>query len=154
SVTLADPLRDTAWHAGTALPQALLGASAAAESDGRLFVFGGFTNGSGISNGVEIYDQATRIWSKGSAMPIPVAYSSAVAANGQIFLFGGISTSGIPLSTVLVYDPTLDRWSVSPRNMPTPRYGLAAVLGADGTIYTFGGEAIGPGGAPAFLGSV
>jgi hypothetical protein len=69
------------------------------------------------------------------------------APDGRIFVLGGVATqwgqfadnSGIAgLSTVFTYDPRTQRWSKG-KPMPDGRYGLTAVTGKDGRIYTIGG---------------
>ena len=45
----------------------------------------------------------------------------------------------MPVADVDAYDPATDTWT-RVAEMPTPRLELAAATGADGKIYTFGGQ--------------
>ncbi|MBI4419300.1 MAG: hypothetical protein HY560_00600, partial [Gemmatimonadetes bacterium] len=76
-----------------------------------------------------------------SVAPLATArfgFGAAVAA-GRIYVIGGEGSGGIPLASVEVYSPTTNAWTPGPP-LPEPRVGLAAVTGADGRVYVFGGR--------------
>ena len=52
---------------------------------------------------------------------------------------GGIDLIHDVLSSVEAHNPVDDTWSYV-ASMPTPRTGLAAAVGPDGTIYALGGD--------------
>ncbi|MGH8897079.1 MAG: protein kinase domain-containing protein [Egibacteraceae bacterium] len=112
---------------------------AAAGADGRIYVPGGFQDGRGDLDSVEVYAPSTGRWT--TAAPLPAARSYlAVAASrdGRIYAIGGYK-SGQALSAVAVYDPTAGSWSAA-APMPTARFGLVAATGPDGRIYAIGGR--------------
>lgn len=112
---------------------------AAAGADGRIYVPGGFQDGRGDLDSVEVYAPSTGRWT--TATPLPAARSYlAVAASrdGRIYAIGGYK-SGQALSTVAVYDPSAGSWSAA-APMPTARFGLVAATGPDGRIYAIGGR--------------
>lgn len=60
---------------------------------------------------------------------------------GYIFVFGGYDSAGLRTANVSRYDIATNTWSdtIVP-DMPFPRNGAGAVLGADGRIYVIGGS--------------
>jgi N-acetylneuraminic acid mutarotase len=121
----------------------LLGA--ALSPNGRIYVIGGW-DGTQTLTANEAYDPISNTWAIGKAMPAPREGAAVVAASdGRIYVFGGFTGSifqqGFAVNTVEAYDPVTDTWTQkSP--MPTARWGLAAVQGPDGKIYTFGGSRV------------
>jgi N-acetylneuraminic acid mutarotase len=81
-------------------------------------------------------------WSTVAPLPTPRQHLAAVLGpDGLIYTLGGIAEGqgGGKTGVLEVYNPATNSWSTrSP--MPTPRYGLAAVLGTDGKIYAIGGQ--------------
>ena len=122
---------------------------AAAAMGGKIYTFGGcgspcfeppLHNDTFEETRVEVLDLATGAWSARPPLPA-ILFGAAAAApgNGRIYVFGGYLTGNL----VLEYDPDTSSWATkSP--MPTPRYGLAAVV-LDGMVYALGGS--GPSGA-------
>jgi N-acetylneuraminic acid mutarotase len=81
-------------------------------------------------------------WSTVAPMPTPRQHLAAVVGtDGLIYTMGGIieASGGGKTGVLEVYNPTTNSWSTR-APMPTPRYGLAAVLGNDGKIYAIGGQ--------------
>ncbi len=84
------------------------------------------------------------------SMPTPRAgVAAATADDGRIYVLGGGTAFGAygggssappssAFATVEIYDPATNSWS-SGQPLPTARLNLAAVVGKDGRIYTFGG---------------
>ena len=108
---------------------------AAAELNGKLYVFGGFGPGA-IAN--EEYDPATDTWRARAPIPGPVNHAAAVALGDRIYLIGGFDDRFGPVDTVLAYDPAADAWESLP-DLPAPRGALAAAA-VDGLIYAIGGQ--------------
>lgn len=122
--------------------------------DGRIYVIGGakegycwgdFGPGREIASGV-LYDPTTDSVTWIPDMPTARAGLAVVTlANGNIFAIGGdVRTGSANLfqSVVESYDPSTNTWSTK-APMPTPRFGLAAAVGADGRIYAIGGYTYG-----------
>jgi hypothetical protein len=91
-------------------------------------------------------------WTTLAAMPTPrAAFAAVTGLDGRIYAIGGLRHGNrevdLPstiLATVEAYDPATNTWSTM-APMPTPRYNLTAVVVADGSIYTLGGDAYLPG---------
>ncbi len=103
----------------------------------KIYLIGGFTP-NGISDQVEVYDPATKSWSKAAPLPSPRHHTTAVSTKGKIYVIGGFS-SGIwtPVNTVYTYDGDKNEWTEQ-APMPTER-GALAVGVIDGKIYAVGG---------------
>ena len=92
---------------------------------------------------VEEYDPETNAWRARADLPTGRWYlGTTTGADGKIYAIGGLG--GEPcganvLGTVEVYDPRFDQWSTR-ASMPTPRFLLGVVAGANGKIYAIGGE--------------
>lgn len=122
-------------------------------ADGRIYAIGGQGNPPsdhdfpGDVASVEAYTPSTNTWTTVASMPTARSWlAAATGADGRIYAFGGSGTMGnppvlsadSPLATVEAYTPSTNTWATV-ASMPTARNGLAAVAGADGRIYTFGG---------------
>lgn len=90
------------------------------------------------SNAVRVYDPVDDSWTTSTNMPVGTK-AGALVSNGYALYYIGGSTSTGGTSNVEVFY-TWGSWSVL-ASMPTPVAGLAAVMGADGFIYAFGGAA-------------
>jgi N-acetylneuraminic acid mutarotase len=92
---------------------------------------------------VEEYVPDTNSWHTRAALPAGRwALGAATGADRRIYAIGGLG--GEPcganvLGTVEVYDPRFDEWTTC-ASMPTPRWALGVVAGANGKIYALGGE--------------
>jgi len=111
---------------------------------GKIYVAGGrFGPGAGAERTdiVEIYDPATRTWSRGAPLPAPRGGITGAAHAGCMFVFGGegerTHVLGLTPNTY-GYDPRTDRWTQLP-NLPIAVHGLkgSAVIG--GRIFLPGG---------------
>jgi N-acetylneuraminic acid mutarotase len=112
--------------------------------NGKIYVAGGrFGPGAGAERTdiVEIYDPATRRWSRGAPLPAPRGGITGAVHAGCMFVFGGEGerTHVLGLTpTAYGYDPRADRWTRLP-DLPIAVHGLkgSAVIG--GRIYLPGG---------------
>lgn len=117
---------------------------AVAALNGRIIVAGGrFEPGAGAerTDVVEIYDPATRAWSRGAPLPAPVGGITSATHAGCMFVFGGEGerTHVLGLTpTVYAYEPRADRWSRLP-DLPIPNHGLKGSAVIDGRIFLPGG---------------
>ena len=112
--------------------------------NGRIIVAGG-RHGQGAMaqrfDVVEIYDPATRRWTRGASLPAPRAGITGAVHAGCMFVFGGEGEPTHVLSltpNTYGYDPRADRWTKLP-DLPIAMHGLfgSAVIG--GRIFLPGG---------------
>lgn len=113
----------------------------AAGADGRIYLFGGNTNGGALLNDTWVFDTGTLSWSQ-----VPVDgpsprrwHAMAAGGDGRIHLFGGSDTSGY-LGDTWALDPATPRWIRLPAGSPPARSSHAMAAGADGRVYLFGGR--------------
>ncbi|CAN5732363.1 hypothetical protein BH23GEM9_BH23GEM9_20490 [soil metagenome] len=113
---------------------------ALAESNGRLYVLGGYPPSRQTARTVQIYDIAGDRWDLGPQLPQPNNHGMAAAVNGKIYLIGGQLTADQEgyVDTVYELDPVVGSW-VGKAQMPTARSGGVAVVHA-GRIYVAGGR--------------
>ncbi|MGA2819786.1 MAG: kelch repeat-containing protein [Anaerolineales bacterium] len=135
------------WQEGARLPQAL-SAYALVESEGKLYLFGGW-NGQEYVATTYSYDPARDTWSQGTPLPSPRGYAGAAVAGGGLYVIGGLSVQG-PLDETLEYFPEREASGGSPweTNAPLPgsRYDMG-VAEIAGRIYVMGGRGT-PGSLP------
>jgi N-acetylneuraminic acid mutarotase len=113
---------------------------ALAESDGRLYVLGGYPSSRRTARTVQVYDIARDRWERGPDLPQPNNHGMAAAVNGRIYLIGGQLTADEEgyVNTVYELDPAVGTW-VEKAPMPTARSGGVAVVHG-GRIYVAGGR--------------
>jgi N-acetylneuraminic acid mutarotase len=124
---------------------------AMAAVNGRIIVAGGrFQPGAMAerTDVVEIYDPATRRWTRGAPLPAPRGGITGAVHAGCIFVFGGEGEPSHVLGltpTTYGYDPQADRWTRLP-DLPIAVHGLkgSAVIGdrifLPGGAITLGGN--------------
>lgn len=131
-----------AWAPAAAMSSARHGA-ASAVLDGRLFVFGGTSEGGAALALAEVYDPHTNEWSALAPLPAPVSFATAAAAGGRAVVLAsetGAATGSSAAAPAWAYDVGADAWSVLPAG-PRPRSGAAAAGRAD-AVYLLGGAGI------------
>jgi N-acetylneuraminic acid mutarotase len=115
---------------------------ALAESNGKIYVMGGYPASRQSSRTVQVYDIASNDWELGPPLPQPNNHGMAAAVNGKIYLIGGQITDdqqgASATNTVYELDPAKGAW-VEKARMPTARSGGVAVA-HDGKIYVAGGR--------------
>lgn len=117
---------------------------AIAAVNGRIIVAGGRFQPGAMgerTDVVEIYDPATRRWTRGAPLPAVRGGITGAVHAGCMFVFGGEGARGHVLGltpTAYGYDPRADRWTELP-NLPIAVHGLkgSAVIG--GRIFLPGG---------------
>jgi N-acetylneuraminic acid mutarotase len=112
--------------------------------NGKVIVAGGrFGPGAGAERTdiVEIYDPATRVWTRGAPLPAVRGGITGAVVNGCMFVFGG---EGEPTHVLGLtphtygYDPRADRWTQLP-DLPIAVHGLKGSAVIDGRIFLPGG---------------
>lgn len=113
---------------------------ALAESNGKLYVLGGYPSSRQTVRTVQVYDVASDRWQLGPEVPQPNNHGMAAAVDGKIYLIGGQLTADQEgyVDTVYELDPAVGAW-VEKARMPTARSGGVAVVHA-GRIYVAGGR--------------
>ena len=120
---------------------------AAVAFDGKLYVFGGFTEGqsaagtSEILDSAECFDLATRKWAMLPPMDTPTQGARAFAFESKIYILGGSASrrrvGGSASRQVLAFDPTSETYEVV-TEIPEPvaDFGIAVV---GSVVYLIGG---------------
>lgn len=112
--------------------------------NGKIIVAGGRTGPGAMADRVdvvEIYDPATRRWTKGAPLPAPRGGITGATLAGCMFVFGGegerTHVLGLTPNTY-GYDPRSDRWTTLP-NLPIAVHGLKGSAVINGRIFLPGG---------------
>ena len=115
---------------------------ALAESNGRIYVMGGYPASRQSSRTVQVYDIASDKWQLGPELPQTNNHGMAAAVNGRIYLIGGQITDdqegASAVATVYELDPATGAWAQK-APMPTARSGGVAIAHG-GKIYVAGGR--------------
>ena len=126
------------WSPAAAMSSARHGA-ASAVLDGRLFVFGGTSQGGAALALAEVYDPRSNEWTALAPLPAPVSFATAAAAHGRAVVLAGEAGSSAA-APAWFYDVAADAWSVLPPG-PRPRSGAAAAWRGD-AVYVLGGAGV------------
>lgn len=122
------------WSNVASLPAGVAGA-AAADANGKLYIFGGEGFVGYAFDHTWEYDPAADTWQARAPMPGGGRrYAAAAFHNGKIYVAGGWPQE----RTVEVYDPASDSWAVAPP-LNQGRHSAALVAGGDGALYIIGG---------------
>src|SRR5688572_7757627 len=111
---------------------------ALAESNGKLYLMGGYPPNRVTARTVQVYDIATDTWSYGPQLPQRNNHGMGASVNGKIYLIGGQLNADDPpnsnsyVNTVYELDPAAGVW-VTRAPMPTARSSGVAVV-HDGKI--------------------
>ena len=151
---LYDPISDT-WKCTASMTTNRAWQTATLLADGNVLVAGGVCGAPtnfGTLDTAELYDPATRIWTRTGAMTYPRAHdSAAVLPDGKVLVAGGddmVSTSptgaaGMTWSNAELFDPALGRWTVT-GSMSTYRDYHTAVLLPEGKVLVAGNASYSP----------
>jgi N-acetylneuraminic acid mutarotase len=136
-----NPITDT-WTTKTEMPYAAFDHSSVVIGD-KIYVFPSDNPSNDAKFPIQIYDTKADSWSLGSFPPTVQSNADAVTILDErgrelIYIIGG-GGYGTYLDLVQIYDPQNDVWGVGDP-MPTPRYGLGAVV-VNNQIYALGGVA-------------
>ncbi len=132
------------------LPDPARSSFGATEHGGRIYVAGGHQGPEhtyppeSFLDRLDIYDTATKTWTRGASMSVPRHGFEIVAHGGYLYAFGGFAHSAKhrpgwrSLDIVERYDIAADRWEVLPQRLPRPRSSNVAVT-LGGKVYLIGG---------------
>lgn len=107
--------------------------------DGKIYVVGGDTGGSGDRATLLRYDPALNTWTTLAPMPLGARFGlGAAAMNGKLYAVGGTTVAGATaLNRVEEYDPVSNTWTTK-ASMPTAHFSpLVGAIG--GKLYVAGG---------------
>jgi len=113
---------------------------AVAETNGVIYVLGGYPSSREVQTTVQAYDIASDSWEIVAPLPLPLHHPVAIGHAGKIYSLGGQSTMSTDGDTgrTFSYDPVADEWTEL-ETMPTARgAGAGAVIGDK--IYVGGGR--------------
>lgn len=133
-----DPRADT-WTQLPMLPQPTAAHASAVVGD-KLIVAGGYIFPFDTAT-VQIFDFATRTWSRGPDLPVVNDHSAAVSLGGYMYVIGGRPndlTQGMAFQEVFRWKPGMRAWQ-RVADLPYTRSGLGATT-VCGRIAVFGGE--------------
>lgn len=126
------------WKKGTPSSFARV-ESPTAVIEGKLYLFGGFTDDLGASNELDVYDPATDRWTRLKDMPTQVTHLNPAIDGGTVWFAGGFKGKhpGPVTNEVWKYDIATDSWSAGPA-LPEPRAGGGLAI-AQRKLHYFGG---------------
>lgn len=114
---------------------------AAVVAGGKIYVAGGQqgTNDAIPVSTLFIFDPATKLWTRGTALPRPRSHNSSAAFvyGGRVVVAGGETTNGRVIADVTAYDIPTQKWLALPA-LPSPRHSPlvqsigSTVVAADG----------------------
>ncbi len=115
-------------------------------ADGKIYVFGGTTDGVSPLNTVEAFDPTAGPggnWAKKEPMPTPRYFPEVAVVDNIMYAIGGTVNSGsgqhVGTGVVEAYNPATNSWRKDLESLPTPRRFRAGVGVLNGIIYVFGG---------------
>jgi len=121
------------WQTMATLPVTLRQHCAVGASNGKLYVFNGWSSDNALRNTLYIYDAATNTWSSGPNNTYTSRGSAyTLGTDGKVYCLEGLS------STCSSYDPSTNAWS-SIASAPNGGWEGAAAS-YNNKIYVFGGE--------------
>jgi N-acetylneuraminic acid mutarotase len=107
--------------------------------NGKFYLTGGVDASGQADRVLQVYDPATRTWTRKSPMPTGRDGSFAAVFHGKLFVAGGVRLRDTWVLTDVVeaYDPLTDTWATGP-SMLAPR-GFGASAWAGGKFFTIYG---------------
>ncbi len=113
--------------------------SPAAVIDGKIYLFGGFTEDLDASQELDVYDPARDSWTRKKDMPTRLTHLNAVVDGSSVWLAGGFKGRhpGPVTAEVWKYNVPTDTWTAGPP-LPAPRAGGGLAI-AGNQLHYFGG---------------
>jgi hypothetical protein len=91
---------------------------------------------------VDIYDPATKIWTRGANPPIPLHHFQAVSYDNKVYVMGAFTgdyPTETPVPNVYIYDPAANQWTQGPEIPAERRRGSAGVVNQNNKLYMVAG---------------
>jgi N-acetylneuraminic acid mutarotase len=124
-----------AWEDLAPLPVAV-GQATMGAANGKIYVAGGFTGGTTVTNALRIYDIATNTWTSGANMPAAKEAAAGAVVNGKFYVMGG-DDFNLGVTSNYIYDIASNTWS-SGAVLPDDRTNTYATA-LNGIVYVYGG---------------
>jgi subtilisin family serine protease/N-acetylneuraminic acid mutarotase len=134
--SLSRSLSGSAWSAGPSSGTGRDGAATVAY-DGKIYLFGGYTDGGYYDTGAAEVFAPSSGWSAIAPLPATRANMAAAVVDGKIYLIGG-DDDYIAVSDVYAYDPAADSYEVK-ASLPIP-VDFASAVSVGGKVYLAGGS--------------
>lgn len=108
----AGPKPALKWQKAAASPFARV-ESPTAVIDGKMYLFGGFTDDLGASLRVDVYDPAADTWARKKDMPVGLTHLNPAVDGKTVWFAGGFKGKhpGPGTAEVWKYDPVADAWT-------------------------------------------
>ncbi|MGW4486557.1 carboxypeptidase regulatory-like domain-containing protein [Amycolatopsis sp. NPDC004368] len=103
----------------------------------KIYVTGGWADGSIPVTNTDVYDTVADTWTTGAPMPTATSAMGVAVAGGRIYAVGGCDGGNCGVTRVQVYDPVANRWSAGPA-LPLP-IGWTNCGTIAGSVYCAGG---------------
>jgi hypothetical protein len=135
------------------MAEARVGATSTVLRDGRVLVAGGFADGEGndARASAEIYDAATRTWTRtGDMLGARAGHSATLLKDGTVLVAGGGTSPTHPVDTSETFDPASGSWSAAGK-LHAANGSPAATPLLDGRLLVAGGDKLGVASAAAEL---
>ncbi len=128
------------WQPGAEMSEARTSGAAVLLNDGRVLLFGGKTSSGGSTNGVQVFDTESALWSDLGAVMLDArsGHSATLLSDGRVLLAGGENSAG-PLSSMEVFDPDSGSFSYA-GSLMMPRKDHGAARLPDGRVWIAGGS--------------
>ncbi len=140
TIEVLHPMRDHNY--GVPLPDSLAFAGAGIMGD-RIYLFGGYTSTSTLSDKVYVFDPDSGRWLLHDLLPFPIAAFSLVKLDSSFYLLGGWKDEpGSYNPLVLRYTPSTGQWDTLDVSGWLPRVSSGVGVIGD-TAYIFGGFYVG-----------
>ena len=111
----------------------------AAQSNGSIYVAGGYPVAGNPLSSVERYDPSSNAWVFVAPMNTPRASHGMTAVGGFIYAISGHDGNSVT-GTVEIYSPSQNAWSYSPHILNVPRSLFAVTKDHNAKIYVIGGN--------------
>lgn len=115
-------------------------AMSAASTRGKVYVVGGWYDGSVAIGDTDIYDSNTKTWASGAKLNVPRRlHGVAATAVGDVFVFGGWGADGVETDSAERFDPESNAWrAIAP--LPAPACATACAIGDDCYVFSWGSQ--------------
>jgi N-acetylneuraminic acid mutarotase len=134
----ADPRPALRWQKAVASPFARV-ESPTATVEGKMYLFGGFTDDLGASTRVDVYDPTADTWARKKDMPAGLTHLNPAVDGKTVWFAGGFKGKhpGPATAEVWKYDLATDTWAAGPPLPERRASGGLAVVGRK--LHYFGG---------------
>jgi N-acetylneuraminic acid mutarotase len=105
---------------------------------GKIYVFGGWNDSSGIVGNVDVYNPVKDTWTTLAPMPQPRYVHMAGKVGNYVYVFGGADSTGVKGENQ-VYNITKNTWTMCTPMIAGQEVGETGVYSHGGKVYVVGG---------------